>query len=221
MTDHHEPPVPGPPVVEIPPRFRVVAPSAVAPAGGITIVLRSGNAFGDGTHETTRLCLQAIGALAPRLAHEQRGEREWRLLDFGSGTGILSIGAAKLGAVALGIELDEHAIAVAEENARLSSVADRVSFARSLAGVTSTFDLVVANILRGVLVEVSADLVSRLASSGTLVLSGLVATDVPEVSGCYAQHLGGRRPEIYERGDWRALVWRAPRAGMRLGGPFA
>ena len=193
-------------IVEIPPRFRVVPPSCKVPVDGISIVLGPSSAFGDGRHETTQLCLQAIAALAPR------GKGDWRLLDFGSGSGILSIGAAKLGAIALGVEIDEAAIASAEENAGLSSVGDRVTFARTLEEASSTFDIVVANILRRVLLDAAAALVARLSTTGGLILSGLVSTDVPEVSARYARHLDGRRPEIYERGEWRALVWRARRS---------
>ena len=191
------------PIIDIPPRFRVVRPSCSAlPPDGVVIVLREGSAFGDGRHETTQLCLQAIAAFAPRT------KQDWRMLDFGSGTGILSIGAAKLGATALGIEIDADAIASATENAQLSSVEDRVSFAPALPPAHAAFDLVVANILRGVLVDVARELVACLAPAGTLVLSGLVSTDVPEVSASYASRLGGQRPEIYQRGEWRALAWR-------------
>jgi ribosomal protein L11 methyltransferase len=189
-------------ILEIPPRFRVVSPAHVLPVDGISIVLRAGAAFGDGRHLTTQLCLQAIAALAPR------EKPDWRLLDFGSGSGILSIGAAKLGAIALGVEIDDSAIASAEDNVALSGVSDRVTFARTLDVPGSSYDIVVANILRGVLVHFAGELVGRLAPAGTLILSGLVSTDVPEVSACYAQRLDGRRPAIYEREEWRALVWR-------------
>jgi ribosomal protein L11 methyltransferase len=173
--------------------------------GATKIVLADSHAFGDGSHETTRLSLEAVGALAPR---DRAG---WRLLDFGSGTGILTIAAAIRGATAFGIEIDEGALAVSAENARLNDVASRTTFVRSLDEVRGSFDLVVANILAGVLVAFADALVARLASKGALVLCGLVATDVPVLVATYTPLLEGRRPEIYERGEWRALVWRAPR----------
>lgn len=167
------------------------------------IRLVDSRAFGDGSHETTRLSLQAVGALAPR-------DREtWRMLDFGSGTGILAIAAAMLGGEAIGVEIDEPSLAVSHENAKLNDVAARCSFVRSLDDVPGTFDLVVANILAGVLVAFVDALVARVAPNGALVLCGLVATDVPVLIATYAPKLGGRRPEIYERAEWRALVWRA------------
>jgi ribosomal protein L11 methyltransferase len=155
-------------------------------------------AFGDGRHETTRMCLQALAVFAPR--------EPFRLLDVGSGTGILSIAAAKLGADAIGIEIDELANVVARENAVLSGVAERVAFHTEWP--EGEFEVVVANILRSVLLLLADEIVARLARGGTLVLSGLVSTDVPEMVACFAPKLGGRRPEVFERGVWRALVWR-------------
>ena len=149
--------------------------------------------------------MQAIGAFAPK------PPAAWRMLDYGSGTGILSIAAAKLGATVVGIDIDESANASATENAVLNAVADRVEFASRLEGSKDSFDVVVANILRRVLFAIADELVEVLATSGTLVLSGLLSTDVPEVSARYASRLQGRRPERYERGEWRALVWRGPR----------
>lgn len=189
-------------VLEIPPRFRVV--TAPVPPDDRTIVVEPPHAgerraFGDGQHETTRLCVQAVGALAPR-------GRAWTFLDWGSGTGILSIAAAKLGATAIGIEIDDDANAAATRNAALSGVADRVRFGHDDPG--GVHDLVVANILRDVLLALAGDIARGVVTGGTLVLSGLVSTDVPPITARYAPLLGGRRPEVYELSSWRALVWR-------------
>lgn len=187
-----------PAIVEVPPRFRVVSAPWRAAVDDRTIVLGASHAFGDGRHESTRMCLQALAAYAPR--------EGFRLLDVGSGSGILSIGAAKLGGEAVGVEIDPEANAVAEENARLSGVEGRVSFGTMWPG--ESFGVVVANILRDVLVMLAPEIVSRLAPPGTLILSGLVSTDVPATIGRYAPLLEGRRPDIFERGEWRTLVWR-------------
>ncbi len=187
-----------PQIVDVPPRFRVVRAPWKGEVDDRTIVLGASHAFGDGRHESTRMCLQALAVYAPRGG--------FRLLDVGSGSGILSIGAAKLGGEAVGVEIDPEANVVAEENARLSRVEGRVSF--GTAWPVGTFDVIVANILRDVLVMLASEIVRRLAPSGTLILSGLVSTDVPVMIGRYAPLLGGRRPDIFERGEWRALVWR-------------
>ncbi|WP_437815435.1 50S ribosomal protein L11 methyltransferase [Sorangium sp. So ce1078] len=187
-----------PTLVEVPPRFRVVIGPWDAEVDERTIVLCPGHAFGDGRHESTRMCLQALASFAPRSG--------FRLFDVGCGTGILSIGAAKLGGEAVGVDIDTAAIAVAAENGRRSAVEGRVSFATTWPN--GTFDIVVANILRDVLAELAPRIVARLAPLGTLILSGLVSTDVPEVVARYAPLLAGRRPEIFERDAWRTLVWR-------------
>lgn len=179
--------------------FKAVTAPYEGDLDGRTIVLVPSHAFGDGRHESTQMCLQAISAFAPR--------GPFRMLDVGSGSGILSVAAAKLGGEAIGVEIDAAANAIAAENARLSGVAGRVAF--DTAWPAGRFDVVVANILCAVLVELADGIVSRLAPGGVLVLSGLVSTDVPEILARYAPRLGDRRPEIFERGPWRALVWRS------------
>ncbi|WP_437937699.1 50S ribosomal protein L11 methyltransferase [Sorangium sp. So ce341] len=187
-----------PTILEIPPRFRVVTGPWEAEADERTIVLGPSHAFGDGRHESTRMCLQALAAFAPRGG--------FRLLDVGSGTGILSIAAAKLGGEAIGVDIDAAALAIAAESARRSAVEARVRFAT--AWPDGSFEFVVANILRDVLIELAPLIAARLAPLGTLILSGLVSTDVPEIVARYAPLLAGQRPEIFERGAWRTLVWR-------------
>lgn len=190
-----------PVVLDIPPRLRVLLGSWEGEPDARTIVLTPSPAFGDGRHETTRMCLQALAVFAPR--------DRFRMLDVGSGSGILSIAAAKLGGEAVGVEIDAEANEVAAENARRSGVADRVTFGH--AWPNGRFEVVVANILRAVLVDLADDIVLRLAPGGLLILSGLVSTDVPETVARYASLLEGRRPEIFERGPWRTLVWRLAR----------
>jgi ribosomal protein L11 methyltransferase len=187
--------------VVIAPRWRIAATPGANEGDEVRLVVGAGPGFGDGTHETTQLCLQAIAALAPR-------SRPWRMLDFGSGSAILAIGGAKLGAVVDAVEVDAAAGAHGERNARANCVDDRIRHARTLEDTSGPFDFVVANILRSVLLDFAGALVPRLTRGATLVLSGLVSTDVPQVSARYAPLLGQERPEVYERGDWRALVWR-------------
>jgi ribosomal protein L11 methyltransferase len=186
----------------VPPRWQILAPDEEATPDRVPVRLAAGPGFGDGRHPTTQVCLQAIGTLAPR-------ERPWRLLDVGSGSGILSIAGALLGADVDAVEIDPSATAHAAINLRLNGVADRVRSWTALdaVAVEATFDLVVANILRGVLLDLAPAIAARSRGS-TLALSGLVSTDVPETIARYAPLLGGARPAIYEREEWRALVWR-------------
>jgi len=187
--------------VEIVPGWTIVSTQSAQKGGGRRLIIDPGPGFGDGTHETTQLCLQALAVLAPPGG-------PWRMLDFGSGSGILAIGAARLGARVDAVEIDALAGAHGERNAQANGVSDRIRHDRALEETRGTFNFTVANILRLVLLEFADALVARLAQNATLVLSGLVSTDVPQVSVRYASLLGDERPEVYERGDWRALVWR-------------
>ena len=110
------------------------------------------------------------------------------------------------------VEIDEAGILHAEDNARLNGLSDRIQHSRELpsdgAWVEHRHDLIVANILRPILMEYAQGLSLRLAPHGTLILSGLVATDVPDVGVRFSGFLDGYRLEVFQRGDWRALVWR-------------
>jgi ribosomal protein L11 methyltransferase len=196
------------------------------PAGERALKINPGAGFGTGTHETTQLCLRAIGewALKQQLVGEKdrRGEdgkekhgqplAGARALDFGSGSGILAIGAALLGAEVIAVEIDELAIDNALENARINGIAiagvgpARITYSKSLSDANGQFPVVIANILRPVLVEFAPELVKRLAPGGCLILSGLVENDVAEVDRVYSALLGSR-PWVNELNEWRGLVW--------------
>jgi ribosomal protein L11 methyltransferase len=187
----------------VPPRWQVLPPGAVGDDGRIPIYLVPGGSFGDGRHPTTQLCLQGIAACAPR------GVDGWRMLDFGCGSGILAIAAARLGARVDAVDVNLRALEEATGNLRHNGAGERVRLARGVEAMCGPYPLIVANILCGVLLDVAETLVSRLAAQGSLLLSGLVATDVPLVSARYAGRLGGRAPQIMVLGEWRALLWRA------------
>jgi len=142
----------------------------------VVIVLDPGMAFGTGLHPTTRMCLMAL---------EERVRPGMRLLDLGTGSGILAIAAAKLGAGrVLALDNDPQAVAVARENVRRNGVGDRVQVAEgSLAQADGDFDLVVVNILAKVIVELAGQgLGERLAQGGLLVVAGLIADQEAEVT---------------------------------------
>jgi ribosomal protein L11 methyltransferase len=169
-------------------------------------VILPGSGFGTGTHETTQLCLQALGhpALLKRITGQE-------VLDFGSGSGILSLAAARLGASQVwGVEIDDLAIANARENASLNGLEGKVTWKLQLEEVPAQkrFPVILANILRPVLVEFVEPLLSRRASGGAVIVSGLLERDVEEVKSVYSARLGGQQPEVLALGEWRALVWR-------------
>lgn len=174
------------------------------PGEGIPILLANSPGFGTGSHPTTQLCMRGLAVLAPK------GGKAWRMLDFGSGSGILALGAAKLGATVSAVEIDPPSVASLRHNAELNGVADRLVVGTEMGPLPEAFDMVIANILKPVLLAFAGDLVARLAPGGHLLLSGLVPVDVPEISQAYGALLGGQRPEVYRQGDWVALHWRRP-----------
>lgn len=179
--------------------FRV-APVWDRPDVGVdTIIVDPGRAFGTGTHETTRLCLAAIRRLAA-------GGPLGRVLDLGAGTGILALAALQCGArFALASDFDPEATASTRLHATLNKLSleivlgDGGRFLRP-----GRFDLVLANIAAPLLLERKDEVATLPAPGGTLVLSGLLASDVSEVEARYASC---GTPEVLRDGEWAALVF--------------
>jgi ribosomal protein L11 methyltransferase len=173
---------------------------ATAEAAPVSIRLVDSPAFGTGLHPTTALCLTAIKALMEDAVPT-------RLLDVGTGSGILALAALHLGVPHVtGLEIDPAALAVAEENARLNDVAERLTL---LPGgpeaVDGMWPLVVANIRAGELMELAAVLTRRVASRGCLVLSGIPASAAGEVEERY-QRQGMTSAVVTEQDGWVALA---------------
>ena len=151
--------------------FRVDEP------GAVVVDLDPGLAFGTGTHATTAMCLEWLDASI------QGGEK---LLDYGCGSGILTIAAVKLGAgTTTAIDNDPQAVTAARINAARNDIEQSVEVLDSKQRVTSDFDVVVANILAEPLVTLSRKVSGALKSGGLLVLSGIVESQVAWVSDAY------------------------------------
>jgi len=141
----------------------------------ITLVLDPGLAFGTGSHPTTRLCLQWLDS------HLRGGES---VLDYGCGSGILAIAAAKLGATRVqGCDVDAQAIVASRDNALLNRV--EADFCLPEALPPGPFDLVVANILTNPLKALLPLLAGRVRTGGRIVLSGILAPQADEVLALY------------------------------------
>jgi len=141
----------------------------------IVLRLDPGMAFGTGLHPTTQMCLLAL---------EELIRPGMEVLDLGTGSGILAIAAAKLGAGSvLALDNDPEAVAVALANVRHNSVAGQVQVAEgSLGAASATFDIVLVNILAHVIVEMTGQgLAARLAQGGLLVAAGLIADQEADV----------------------------------------
>jgi ribosomal protein L11 methyltransferase len=161
----------------------------------VVIELDPGMAFGTGLHPTTRMCLRALEE------HLKPGDK---VLDLGTGSGILAIAAAKLGAGSvLALDNDPLAVKAARANVRANGVQDLVAVEHgSLDKATEEFELVLVNILARVIIElVDQGLVDRVRPTGLLVAAGIIAEQEVEV----AAVLRERGLEIVERRqekDW-------------------
>jgi ribosomal protein L11 methyltransferase len=183
----------------------------------VVIRMEPGMAFGTGLHPTTRLCLKAL---------EEHLVPDDDVLDVGTGSGVLAIAAAKLGARSvLALDADLSAVSVARENVAMNGVGDQVTVRHGtlpgsqavpsyfLSGDrlelldTGHFDLVLINILAPVIISVAPDLAARLAPSGKMIASGLIESQEEEVAGAL-QAEGLRVVERTQEKDWIALVAR-------------
>ena len=169
-------------------------------ADRLVIRIEPGMAFGTGTHETTRLCLNAIQQ------HHAGGSFLGNFLDVGTGTGILAIAAAKLfpNAHIEACDTDEDAIAIARDNAAANDVLDQINFrAGSIDDSTASADLVCANLTADVITQLMSTLVGL--SCGKLILSGILETQIEMVQA--ALHASGINDfEIAQDGEWVALI---------------
>ncbi len=175
----------------------VVMPTSaetVSDPGDVVVRLDPGLAFGSGTHATTALCLD-------RLATLQLGGR--RVLDVGSGSGILAIAAARLGATVVAVDHDPQARRATLDNGRRNGV--DIAIEDSLNGVDASFDLVIANLLAATIRNLGETLMARLAPGGELVLSGILGAQVRWVMDAFSDVAGFRFEEPSFRDGWAML----------------
>lgn len=145
------------------------------PKDRVVLNLDPGLAFGTGTHETTRLCLQAV---------EKYTNADTTILDVGCGSGILAVASLLLGAKsAVGVDIDETAVKTAKENAQLNGVQDKFTV---LAGnltdkVQGKFTLVAANIVADAIIMLSKDIKNFMYDDSVYIMSGIIDTRVDDV----------------------------------------
>ncbi|HLZ83554.1 MAG TPA: 50S ribosomal protein L11 methyltransferase [Caulobacteraceae bacterium] len=175
------------------------------PPNAVNLRIEAGAAFGTGHHGTTVGCLLAYDALL-------KARRFPRVLDVGTGTGVLAIAAARTGSrVTVGTDIDPVSVRIARENARINHAGGRFVRANGLAHPAvragAPYDLVFANILARPLVWLASDIRAALKPGGVAILSGLLRAQARFVLAAYASR-GFRLQRRLGRDAWATLVLR-------------
>lgn len=180
------------PIIVRPPQIAYEAKS-----GEVVIDLVPGLAFGTGQHQSTRLCL---GLLADLISG---GER---VLDVGTGSGILAVAAASLGAATvLATDIDPLAVDAARQTVRQNRMTEVVDVREASIPAGDRFDLITANLTADILQYLAADLATALHAGGTLIASGLIDARVDDVRGAFEGE-GLQLDRIEREDEWRGLV---------------
>lgn len=165
----------------------------------VIIEIDPGMAFGTGTHHTTSMCILCLEDLV---------KPESTIFDIGTGSGILAIAAAKLGAKSISaVDLDPVAVQVAQDNVRINRADAIISVQQGdlLTGVSGTADIIVANIVADVIIRMAPDVLSRLNPGGFFVASGIIAERLSDVTASLLQQ-GLTVEKVMEQSGWVAMV---------------
>ena len=186
--------------VVIKPSWRDYAPQP----GEVVLELDPGMAFGTGLHPTTHMCLELL---------EQHVQPGMRVLDVGTGSGILALAAAKLGAASvLALDVSTVAVEAAQANAQANGLAESITV--RLGSLEehpqTTYDLVVANIIARVIAELAPALVASLAPGGLLIASGIIDERLSLAEDAL-RAAGLADIERVQEGDWFSLLGRSSR----------
>lgn len=191
-------------------------------AGHVNLLIEAGRAFGTGQHETTAGCLAMLDRM------RQAGMRFRQVADIGTGTGLLAFAALRLWrhAHAIASDIDPVAVEISAANARTNGVplgdgAGRLALVTAAGGNhpaligRAPYDLLIANILAGPLIELAPSLCALVEEGGTIVLAGLLQDQADAVIAAYRAQ-GMRLAERSDRGDWPTLRLRKrPRIGWK------
>jgi len=172
------------------------------PDGRVGVEIDPGMAFGTGQHATTRGCLILLERLLP-------GGPDVTVLDLGTGSGILAIAAARLGASRVwAVDVDPEACRTARENTKVNGVEALVHVCDSLEVVRERCDVLLANLFATQLVDLAPALAERLRPGGILIGSGLLNSEEESVAGTWT-HVGATPLARHEEEGWVTLAWRS------------
>ncbi len=171
------------------------------PNGRVVLNLDPGIAFGTGTHETTRLCLEAL---------EKYVTADTQILDVGCGSGILAVAALLLGAKrAVGVDIDEMAVKTAKENAALNGVSDKIEIIHGnlTDKVSGTYNVVAANIVADAIILLSEDIKNFMSDDAVYIMSGIIDSRADDVKAAIADSFD--IIEEYTENGWFCFVAKA------------
>jgi len=168
--------------------------------GRIPVIIDPGMVFGTGYHETSQTCLIIIEKIS-------KGGHKESCLDIGTGSGILAVGAAKLGfRNVTAVDIDPMAIDAAKRNVEENSLSNVLIKEGDIKAVEGLFDLIVANLLSGILVDIAPEILTRLNPGGKAILSGMLAGQEDDVRKAY-EKAGLTLNETVVSGKWVTLVF--------------
>ena len=176
--------------------------STVDDEDAVVVRLDPGLAFGTGTHATTELCLEWLDGLSLQQS---------TMLDYGCGSGVLAIAALKLGCPnAMAMDIDPQAITATLSNAQHNNVQHRLRTTINVDAIDGPFDIVVANILAGPLIELAEPIARHVKSGCLLTLSGILSEQVDSVLMAYSPWIAFEEPVTREQGGqvWARLTGR-------------
>ncbi len=166
----------------------------------ISIIVDPGMAFGTGHHETTKRCLMLIEELSVSVGQS--------LLDIGTGTGILAIGAAKLGmGPVAGVDIDPLAVDLAGRNAAINNLGSITIYEGGIERITGSFDVIMANLISELLIKIAPEIVRCLNHGGIAILSGMISGQENGVINAIEKEglsLGGK----YVDDKWVTLIFK-------------
>ena len=158
-----------------------------------------GTAFGTGKHETTRMCLQAIEENVP--------DRSWNMLDVGTGSGILSVYGAMLGAKQItAIDIDPEAVSWAEKNIALNEIPVKIDLSTTpLEEIDKQYDIVAANLIKNTILELNPLFPKVLAADGLIIFSGILKEQIDMIEEDITRYCLKKIKETII-GEWACLL---------------
>jgi ribosomal protein L11 methyltransferase len=186
--------------IDVGKKLSIIPPWEKSRDGRISLIIDPGMAFGTGHHDTTRTCLEHT----ERISRE--GSKE-RFLDVGTGTGILAIGAAKLGFTeVVGVDIDPLAIDAAQRNVVLNGLNNVTIMEGTISVTQGIYDVIAANLLSEILIAIAPEIPSRLKEGGSALLSGMIIGQEDEVIAAMEKEDLKFRERHYDGVRWVTVV---------------